>query len=297
MLIPSVAFFLILQISAQTYTFDFSIDNQGFTGGVSDFAVIQSGQHMFTFENRDLPSPFPPGQKAQYVSGVNPSDDLFMYMKKQITGLQPNTTYDVLITVEFASIYPTNAIGVGGAPGESVTMKAGITLIEPDTLITQKGGDFVAMNIDKGNQANPGADMDTIGHVGVSDTTTVYTLKTNSNATHPFRFTTDATGEAWVIVGTDSGFEGTTSLYYTNITYQFTIVTSVDDDFAKDEFLIYPNPSNGEFNILSVSGANFPYKVFDVHGVEMKSKKLMTGIYFVRIEAGNKTFIKRLVVN
>ncbi|MDQ3018123.1 MAG: hypothetical protein M3R25_15535, partial [Bacteroidota bacterium] len=175
--------FLILSWSAsgQTYTFDFSEDQQDFEGGVSDFAVAQSGQHEFTFENKYFQPPLDTLKLAQYISGINPSDDLFMYMKRQITGLQPNTTYRVTFVVEFASIYPTNGIGVGGAPGESVTMKAGLTLIEPDTMIINKGGPFVTMNIDKGNQTQPGADMDTIGHVGVNDTTSVWAEKTNHN--------------------------------------------------------------------------------------------------------------------
>ena len=289
---------------SQVYTFDFSIDDQGFVGGVSDFAVIQSEQHMFMFENKDLPSPFKPGIKAQYISGVNPSDDLFMYMKKKITGLQPNSIYDVAITVEFASIYPTNAIGVGGPPGEGVTMKAGVTLTEPDTLIIAKGGDFVAMNIDKGNQANPGTDMDTIGHVGVSDTTTVYTLKTNTNTTHPFRFITDATGEAWVIVGTDSGFESTTSLYFTNITYSFAILNAINAPGVYNT-LIYPNPSSGEFHIESPSDKILSYSIWDDNGHlirdvrdpgESFSLSLQNGNYWIVLKGRNNMTTKRLVV-
>src|SRR4030095_9895215 len=142
----------------------------------------------------------------------NRSASLFIYIKKNITALHPGTMYQAIFHIEFASIYPTNAIGIGGPPGEGVTMKAGLTQIEPDTII-DKGNAYVAMNIDKGNQSTPGADMDTIGHGGVNDTTTVYTLKTNSNIGHPFIFTSDDLGEGWFSLGADSGFEGQTSLY------------------------------------------------------------------------------------
>ena len=104
--------------SAQTYTYDFSVSDQQFEGGVSDFHVSQSDQHMFTFDNRPFQPPLDTQRLAQYMSGVNPSDDLFMFMKKKVTGLLPNTTYNVTFVVEFASIYPTNAFGVGGPPGE-----------------------------------------------------------------------------------------------------------------------------------------------------------------------------------
>src|SRR4030095_3197646 len=244
---------LCIPLAAQTYTFDFSIDDQQFEGGVSDFGVNQSQQHQFTFDNRPLPSPLNTQQNAQYMSGFNPTADLFMYIKKKIPGLQPGTMYQAIFNIEFASIYPTNAIGIGGPPGEGVTMKAGLTQIEPDTMINDEDG-YVAMNIDKGNQSTPGADMDTIGHVGVNDTTTVYTLKTNSNIGHPFIFTSDDLGEGWFILGTDSGFEGQTSLYMTNITIEFTPVTDVEDEVEPDDISIYPNPSSGEIYISAAKG-------------------------------------------
>jgi len=276
----------------QSYRFDFSIDDQQFEGGVSDFDDAQSNQLMFVFDNRDLPTPFPPGQKAQYVSGFNPSDDLFMYLKRKITGLAPNATYQVFITVEFASIYPTSAVGVGGAPGEGVTMKAGVTLIEPDTII-QTGSPNVVMNIDKGNQSVPGEDMDTIGHVGVEDTTTVYALKTNDNLLHPFIFTTDASGEAWIIVGTDSGFESTTSLYYTTITANFEIIEANEEISSENGLVIYPNPSSGEIHIEGPSFKILSYSVLNERGElmgqyprpgESFSLSLASGIYFILIQ-------------
>jgi len=276
----------------QTYSFDFSIDDQQFEGGVSDFDDAQSNQLMFVFDNRDLPTPFPPGQKAQYVSGFNPSDDLFMYLKRKITGLAPNATYQVFITVEFASIYPTSAVGVGGAPGEGVTMKAGVTLIEPDTII-QTGSPNVVMNIDKGNQSVPGEDMDTIGHVGVEDTTTVYALKSNDNLTHPFMFTTDASGEAWIIVGTDSGFESTTSLYYTTITANFEFIETNEEISLENGLVIYPNPTFGNINIQNNGLPIQSYLIWNEQGELIQHTKwrdgdqsltLPQGIYFILIQ-------------
>ena len=123
-LVLTVLTFLWHTSYSQTYTFDFALGDHSFVGGVSDFGVNQSEQHEFTFSNEPLPAPLE-GENAQYVSGINPSDDLFMYMKRTITGLQPNTTYEVTFRVTFASIYQTNAFGVGGPPGEGVTMKAG----------------------------------------------------------------------------------------------------------------------------------------------------------------------------
>jgi hypothetical protein len=289
---------------SQSYSFDFSIDDQQFEGGVSDFDVAQSNQLMFVFDNRDLPTPFPPGQKAQYVSGFNPSDDLFMYLKRKITGLAPNATYQVFITVEFASIYPTNAVGVGGAPGEGVTMKAGVTLIEPDTII-QTGSPNVVMNIDKGNQSVPGEDMDTIGHVGVEDTTTVYVFKTNDNLLHPFMFTTDASGEAWIIVGTDSGFESTTSLYYTTITANFEFIEANEEISLENGLVIYPNPTFGNINIQNNGLPIQSYLIWNEQGELIQHAKwqdvdqsltLPQGIYFISFKQDQRITLRKVIV-
>ena len=78
------------------------------------------------------------------------------------------------------------------------------------------------MNIDKGNQDEEGEDMINIGHIGVGATTTQFTvINRNNNSANPFEITTDDLGEIWLVVGTDSGFEGLTTLYYTQIDVLF----------------------------------------------------------------------------
>jgi hypothetical protein len=292
-------------VFTQTYTFDFGAGHQNFTGGVSDFHVSQSDQHEFTFDNRNFEPPLDTMQLAQYISGINPSDDLFMYMKREITGLEPHTTYHVTFIVEFASKYPTNAFGVGGPPGEGVTMKAGLTLEEPDTVIIDKGGSFVVMDIDKGNQSMPGVDMDTIGHVGVHDTTTVWAIKTNDNVGKPFTFTTDASGSAWFIIGTDSGFESQTELYFTMLTVDFTISTSVADGLQQDDVLVYPNPSSGQVYVSSGNGDLDVIRIYDTSGRLFRSYMtkssdvafyLPRSDYLLKITSGNSTIVKRVIV-
>ena len=65
-----------------------------------------------------------------------------------------------------------------------------------------------------GHIANPELDVETAGEV--------YAIKTLSNEGRPFRVTTDADGRLWLIVGTDSGFEGPTAVYYSQISFVLT---------------------------------------------------------------------------
>jgi len=197
------------------FNFDFSKGVDGWLHGFADYnSEIDISTYELDFKLSSLPEPLDVNQKSLFITGINRSDDLFMYLKRKITGLDTNTTYSVVFAIEFASIYPTNAVGVGGAPGESVYMKAGAVLIEPNKV--ESDGNW-RMNLDKANQSNSGVDMKVIGHVGVADNTVAYTLVSNTNLAEPFIITTDAKGEVWVIIGTDSGFESTTSLYYNKI--------------------------------------------------------------------------------
>ncbi len=202
----------------------FNDSEEGWTGDFADYPEGDSITYQLVIMHDTIPSGTSVNSttKGLLVSGKNLSDDLFMFIKRKISGLRPNTTYEILFNVRVASNAPTGAVGVGGAPGESVYLKAGVTLIEPKKEL-ETG--MYRMNIDKGNQAEEGSDMMNIGHVGVGSTTTKYTvIIRNNNASSSFQVTTDATGEIWLVFGSDSGFEGTTTLYYTQIDVAFNAV-------------------------------------------------------------------------
>ncbi len=169
----------------------------------------------FVFEHADLPTEVNQNSKALRISGRNLSDDLFMFMKKEISGLKPNRTYLLSVQVELASQYPEQSVGIGGSPGASVFVKAGGSTIEPRSVAD---GDNYRLNLDKGNQAQGGENLVVIGTVGIPGTEFKYRLIERDNLRQPVRVKSDAAGKLWVIVGTDSGFEGTTTLYYNTIT-------------------------------------------------------------------------------
>ena len=132
-------------------------------------------------------------------------------------GLQANTTYQVTFKVDIATNIPEGMMGIGGSPGESVYVKAGASTIEP--LVEEDSTGWLRMNIDKGNQANGGEDMIVMGHVASPDATGdgEFVIKTLDSAGIAFEATTDNEGKLWLIAGTDSGFEGLTQLYYSEI--------------------------------------------------------------------------------
>lgn len=167
---------------------------------------------------------------AIYLSGHNHSDDLFMFLKVQIDGLKPNTTYQVYFSIDLASNTPEGMMGIGGSPGESVFVKAGAVDYQPAVIEDTAG--WLRMNIDKGNQASEGDDMINLGTLANPnidlDTFTgeEYALMTLDNEEQLFEIISDSDGVLWFIAGTDSGFEGPTRVYYDKISIQLSEVGS-----------------------------------------------------------------------
>ncbi len=204
------------------YDFDFERDAEGWTFGFADLP-IDFAQSIFELDHGHRPLPDGLEGSGIYVQGHNRSDDLFMFLKKQVGGLRPNAAYAVSVSLDLATNVPTATFGIGGSPGESVFVKAGASTVEP---LTEEGRNrYLRMNIDKGNQANGGEDMVVLGNVAQGEVVNrEYRIKTLDNMDLPLSVDTDADGRVWLIVGTDSGFEGLSAFYYSRINYTLSTV-------------------------------------------------------------------------
>ncbi len=199
--------------------YDFRSDSYAWEGDFSDYPVGDSAKYSLAFGYAELPSNLGSG-KGLMLTGNNLSDDLFMFIKKNLSDLRPNTEYSISFEVKFATNVGTGAIGAGGSPGESVYLKAGAYTEEPDKIALDG---YYTMNLDKGNQSSRGDDMIVIGTISSANANDFdYVLETRNNITS-FKARTNQNGELWIIVGTDSGFEGTTTIYYTQISLVLTL--------------------------------------------------------------------------
>ncbi len=204
------------------FSFDFESGAEGWTVGFADLPVDYD-QEIFELGqgHRSLPDGLE--GNGVYVQGHNRSDDLFMYLKRQVGGLMPNTTYAVDVSIDMATNVPAGLFGIGGSPGESVYVKAGVSSVEPMT--EEDSNRWLRMNIDKGNQANGGQSMVVVGDVAHPDVVNrEYRIKTLDNIDLPLSVNSDSEGRVWLIVGTDSGFEGPSALYYDSIFYTLSVV-------------------------------------------------------------------------
>lgn len=196
---------------------NFQSGDHGWVPGFSDFHPDQEEGMDLVAGLEPLPESLGEVGTGLFTAGTNHSDDLFMFWKRQQSDFTPGMRLRVRFMVQFATEAPTGCAGVGGAPGESVFVKAGATAEEPTAVLLEENGPYWSMNIDTGNQAQGGVDATVLGHVGNqgSDCTDpVWELKTlEEHGT--FETTVGPSGSLWLFFGTDSGFEGRTRLYFT----------------------------------------------------------------------------------
>lgn len=224
-------FILLLSFSAASQTIDINYNFRGGENGwTADFADYppHTDPNGTLYELRDGIKLMP--RKATrlprqgfYIQGHNRSDDLFMFLKRRLTtedGIVAGRTYRVEFVITLASNAASGCAGIGGAPGESVALKVGASSVEPLAVLQSNG--YLRMNVDKGNQSLGGTAASVAGNIAngipCDQAAPVYPFALIQRShQHITNVTATANGDLWLLVGTDSGFEGLTRLYYQNI--------------------------------------------------------------------------------
>lgn len=211
-----------LEAKPTNFDFDFSVDNQGWQGDFADYPVEEEVFYELTWGWTTLSTVLPfNGQiltKGMFLTGNNHSDDLFMFIKRQIKGLKPHTHYDLTFNVLIENNIPPGTIGIGGSPGENVYFKVGASKRDPQKINVDG---IYRMNVDKGEQSQGGQNAIVVGDLAnplVNPLNPQFEPKEVTNEGHPLRMKTDSKGRLWLFVGTDSGFEGSTLYYIAHIT-------------------------------------------------------------------------------
>lgn len=94
-------------------------------------------------------------------------------------------------------------------------MKAGASSKEPTKYLE---GDFYKFSLDKGNQLEGGKELVTIGDASNGLSEPGFKVVNRNNTSKLVTVKPNEKGEIWLCVGTDSGFEGLSVLYYDKIT-------------------------------------------------------------------------------
>lgn len=200
--------------SFQIYTanFDFSDGDEGWTGDFCGYAEdVPDSTFQWTFSHTQLPAESGSTSGALLLSAVSPSQSIFMFMKKKITGFRPNTDYTVVFDVQFIT-------DIRGQ--QQIEVKAGASTIEPKKVVDD--GQFV-LNIDQGPAYEDGENLAYLGTV--ADAGNNYyaynTYKFSNNINKPFTVRSNSKGEIWMILGSNSLYDQLCAIYYTNVNIVF----------------------------------------------------------------------------
>jgi len=202
--------------------FNFCDGAQGWEAGFAEYAPEMEDMQLKE-GIRPLPAELEIEGTGYYLRGMNHSDDLFIFLKRRLgtaDGVVSGQEYRIKFTIVFASNAPSGAVGIGGSPGESVFLKAGASTVEPEVYL-DSDTNYYLMNVDKGlgNNAS-GEAASVIGHIanGLSvDMENPPYVSLKRQHEHEYTVTASPDGELWLLVGTDSGFEGLTGIYYQSI--------------------------------------------------------------------------------
>ncbi|WP_394843769.1 hypothetical protein LZC95_42810 [Pendulispora brunnea] len=170
--------------------------------------------------------PMPDGLEGRgfLVQGNNHSDDMDMHLVRKLgaaEGVQPNTDYDVLVTVDLAGAAPTDAVGVGGSP--NLQVKARATTKDPTTyayagnhvrfkdvdMSPQMGTDVAVNGVCYTERPQAGEPKCPQGRIP-------FHLNLGKPSS-PIRVRSNEAGEFWLTVGSHSGFESFSAIYYARI--------------------------------------------------------------------------------
>ena len=214
-------------LADNSYDIDFEFTNgiQGWVAGFADYPVGKEAEWGINSSLASLPAPLDVTRKGIMLTGTNHSDDLFMYITQGVTGLVPNAQYSARFRVTLATNAPRNCAGIGGAPGESVVLKVGGTSTQPARIVD--GQQYYRASFDHGSQLATGRDAANVGNLANSNSNCLaprYELKEfdsgSSNTNSGLIINSDANGRLWLVVGVDSGFEGTTTVYITRVSVE-----------------------------------------------------------------------------
>ncbi len=229
-LLPVFSFVFITPVFTQNniveIEYNFKSGSSGWTADFADYNPATNDSGFYELYNgiRLMPRKLTyVSRRGFYIQGHNRSDDLFMFLKRRLTvadGIAAGQTYRIEYVITLASNAPSGCGGIGGPPGESVFLKAGASSVEPLAVLQPSGN--LRMNVDKGNQSQSGTAASVAGNIanGIPCSAALPFLPFASiqrSHRHPTNVTANVNGELWLLVGTDSGFEGITRLYYQSI--------------------------------------------------------------------------------
>jgi hypothetical protein len=162
---------------------------------------------------------------AVVQSGFATNSDLFMYIKRQISGFKPNTVYSVVFNLELYAQLNEDFSGDLEDNNNGSFLKASVYAEEPDTVIVDDsnnpGMKIVLTNFEKGDDKVTGPNMALIGKLEYTSVNETPLLLIGTTEGDDLLGTTDSEGKMWMMIGVDTNQPIYQSIFYSFIGISF----------------------------------------------------------------------------
>jgi hypothetical protein len=285
--------------SPLSISFDFRNGSLGWQGGFADYPPSTDDERFALLaEMRNLPPELGVAGTGFYFQGHNRSDDLFMFMKRRLgpsDGIVAGQAYWLDFTVVLAS-NAQDCGGIGGPPGFGVFVKVGGSPAEPRTLFDSLTSiRNLRMNIDKSNQSQSGIHASVAGNIwnglpcNLNSQPYVSIQRTHR---HIAPVLANSDSELWLLVGTDSGFEGLTGLYYQRIDVTLTPLSTPPSPKLLSTQTSQGSDSGRAAALNSVTMIREPFTVLTIPNFTSdQTTRLILLLYDMELRAGENPSI------
>jgi len=158
---------------------------------------------------------------AMVQTGRADNGDVFMFIKREIVGFEPNATYSVIFNVEMYAQLQEAFTGDLESANNGSFLKVSVFPDEPDTLVTEDpdrpGKMLVRANFEKGDDGNTGPNMALIGKLTYTNTGEAPLLLVGTSEADEILGTADNEGKMWMMIGVDTNQPIYQSIYYSYI--------------------------------------------------------------------------------
>ncbi|HEV8356648.1 MAG TPA: hypothetical protein VGQ17_07735 [Gemmatimonadales bacterium] len=201
---------------ANSQRLDFNFRDSTIAAGwaveAADFPTTRLADVGLVGDWRPLPSEVSTTLSGLYMSGTNVTGDLFVFLKKRLTGLPAGQRYSIAIQLEYVSNVHS---GCTSGLATSVWIKAGVSALAP---IAFDDGGVYHLTLDKGIQSAAGS-YTQLGNIrnGLSGcpSTGSFAVRLTNRQDQSATLTTDSEGGFWIFLGTQSAVLARHELYIT----------------------------------------------------------------------------------
>ncbi len=186
-------------------------------GGFADYPDSLESELDLKIEYKELDNVFEEDNHALVLSGKNPHEDLFYYISRKFSDLDPNSVYQLSFSYEILM----EAIGKNTVDETELYFKAGGLSVKPESTLdfspVSENAAYNYLNADKGNDQVNGTDqIYYFGKIEEHLDQEKVILKGETDQIS-ILVQTNANGEFWIIFGIDSNTPSELSFAFNTI--------------------------------------------------------------------------------